>query len=460
MSSTPVQEARRILDRMTKAIAGARLSKQQPKVVGRNVLESIHRFVQSVQTNLHLDRVRAECERELQQEDVNLISRKTELFDELRSLRHDVAVGFPRVIDEEQARPDDHRPYSLARFDAYMEGAGRVPSEIDEEANHLGSARGAEILSVVLRRHVPDDRPPDDPLAEILSKVDNLKDRFLKVRSTHLMLRKVHPAAKWRSFVQVVADCDPEIDSPGWILNRIDREVPPFRHYVRFLHEPNSLETEDYQWLEIFAAEVSNDALTISSEFHSRLGGTASARWLLQRYARRCRWLRLDEMREAVATGQPREKELLLTRDAAVFLFDQGLNVLTEQSLGQHRYDVIGGSLLVEGKILSARKSPISVVANGLAQLQSYDAALKHEGLTLEPFLVLFRLGGRVADLPSDYLIGSMRVTIVLIDLSPSSETGSKAKAALVITADDIKAALAARISHRRRSAGRRWGRR
>lgn len=456
MSSTPIQEARQILDRMTKAIVGARLGKQQPKVVGRNVLESIHRFVQAVQTNLHLDRVRAECERELELADAKLISRKADLFEELRSLRRDVASAFPRVIAEEQQRPEDHRPYSLARFDAYMDGAGRKPNEIDEEANHFGSARGAEILSVVLQRYVPDDRPPGDPLGEILAKVDNLKDRFLKIRSTHLVLRKVHPAVKWRTFVEVVSDCDPEIDSPAWILNRIDREVPPYRHYVRFLHEPNSLETEDYQWLEIFAAEVSNDAVTISSEFQSRLGGMASARWLLQRYARRCRWLRLDELREAVA-GESREKELLLTRDAAVFLFDQGLNVLTEQSVGQHRYDVVGGSLLVEGKILSAKKSPLAVVADGLAQLQSYEVALKHEGLTLEPFLVLFRLGGRAADLPSEYMIGNLRVQIVLVDLSPASETGSKAKAAVLITAENIKSALVARMARRRhRTAGRR----
>jgi hypothetical protein len=386
MISTPVHEARQILDRMTRAVTGARLGKQQPKVVGRNVLESIHRFVQAVQTNLHLDRVRAECERELEQAEVRLIARKADLFEELRSLRRDVASGFPRVIDEEQRRQDDSRPYSLARFDAYMNGAGRAPNEIDEEANHLGSARGAEILSVVLRHYVPEDRTPDDPLGDILAKVDGLKDRFIKVRSTHLVLRKVHPAAKWRNFVQVVSECDPEIDSPAWILNRFDREVPPFRHYLRFLHEPESLETEDYQWLEIFAAEMSNDAVTIGSEFQSRLGGVASARWLLQRYARRCRWLRLDELREAVATGRSREKELLLTRDAAVFLFDQGLNVLTEQSLGQHRYDVL-----------------------------------------------------------------------VLVDLSPSSETGSKAKVALLITAEDIKGGLAARTTQRRRGAvGRR----
>lgn len=116
--------------------------------------------------NLHLDRVWAQCERELELAEAKLISTKADLFEELRSLRRDVASGFPRVIDEEQRRPEDHRPHSLVRFDAYMGGAGRRPNEIDEEANHFGSAHGAEILSVVLRRYVPDDRPPGDPLGE------------------------------------------------------------------------------------------------------------------------------------------------------------------------------------------------------------------------------------------------------------------------------------------------------
>jgi hypothetical protein len=91
---------------------------------------------------------------------------------------------------------------------------------------------------------------------------------------------------------------------------------------------------------------------SVATDFQSRLGQQASTAWILERYARRCRRLRRSELTGMLAALRATDKrELALTRDAAVFLFDQGFEVLTEQPAGTHRYDIIGEPLLVEAKI-------------------------------------------------------------------------------------------------------------
>lgn len=447
MSANPIEEARRILDRAAKAVAEARLRGQPSAVVGRYVLESIHRFTSTVGSNLHLDRARADCERDLDEKRARLFSRKTDLLGQLNQLRQDAAARFPAIVEPAQTGgPEDpfSRRASLTGFDRWMAGAGKEPAKIDEEGDHLGCATPADALCVILKRLLPEDVPVEDndPRLATLLRAEALKDELTKVRRTQILLGKIHPAAKWARFLEIVRDCNPEVGSVAWHIGSA-LDSPPFRHYARFLHDEGSLEREDHNWLETFAAEVANDVITIASELQSRLGTRASTRWLLERYARRCRWLRLQELNASVAATKSDRKEPFLTRDAAVFLFDQGLNVLTEQSLGQHRYDVIGESLLLEAKIFSDRKTPLAAVVNGLRQLHQYDAALGNEGLKLEAVLVLFRLGGRSVDLLPEYTVGNLRVAVVLVDLGPSSQSGSRAKTSFNLTAEAVATELA-----------------
>lgn len=168
----------------------------------------------------------------------------------------------------------------------------------------------------------------------------------------------------------------------------------------------------------------------VASDFHARLAGRATVAWVLKRYARRCRRLRLEEMVRLINDPKTKGKsELVLARDAAVFLFDQGFEVLIEQPMGSHRYDIIGEPLLVEAKIYDDNRPGLAAVADGLAQIHQYANDLADEGVHVEPVLLVFRLGGPRATAVPEYKIANLRVTIAHVDLGTSAESGSRATA-------------------------------
>jgi len=278
----------------------------------------------------------------------------------------------------------------------------------------------------------------DPRLKPFVRKVQGIRAQIVRIRRTYFLLERVHPAAHWACLRRVTEDSNPVVDSAAWTLGQGSVAVAPYKHYVRFIFSPRSLKTEDAAWLETFRADLVASVTAVQSEFASRLGSRASATWLLQRYANRCRWLRRRDLVEALRQVKGQRKEIYLTRDVALCLFDQGLDVVTEEARGQQRYDVIGTALLVEGKIQTAKRSALSAAAGGLKQLHQYYTALSNEGVELEPVLVLFRLGGSAADLPSECSIGNLKVSIAYVDLGDSSESGNRSGPPQVITPEMI----------------------
>jgi hypothetical protein len=104
-------------------------------------------------------------------------------------------------------------------------------------------------------------------------------------------------------------------------------------------------------------------------------------------------------------------------------------DVVIEQTHGQQRYDILAPSLLIEAKVYSSKRPPLTAVVRGLKQIHQYATALASEGATPEPILISFRLDGPVADGVAEYTIGNLRVSVVWIDLGPSKESGSLARA-------------------------------
>jgi hypothetical protein len=425
---------------VAKPIIDAVPDKRPPQAVGRTLLENIHRFVSAVGANLHLDRARADCQRELEEQLARVSLARTDLWDQFQDLREEAEVQFPSLT-ESKTIPGIARSNlgSLASVDLWLKNARR--SDIADE--HVIWAHPAQTLWMTLQRLSPPDTELDEttPLYAVVSRVETLRHQLMRLQRTCSLLTTTHPAAKWSALRDVVHDCNPDINSISWLLEQ-GGNAPRFRHYAHFLRDEGSLGRDTIDWLEAFSAEMANAVSAIRSELQSRLGNRASALWLLERYAKRCRRLRRQELTALVKAQRPAERERFLTRDAALFLFDQGLEVLTEQSLGQHRYDLIGESLLVEAKIISKDKRPLAAIVDGLKQLHQYQIALGHEGHKPEPVLVLFRLSGRSVDLPTEYVMGNHRVAIVLVDLGLSSESGHNAEASTTVTIEDINAKL------------------
>jgi hypothetical protein len=134
-----------------------------------------------------------------------------------------------------------------------------------------------------------------------------------------------------------------------------------------------------------------------------------------------------------------------LAEEAALFMFDQGFEVLTEQSLGQHRYDIVGSALVVEAKIYDeGSSSAVKVVTAGLKQVHQYTCTLRGEGVAVEPVLLLFRLGGGYLEPLPEYEIAGLTVSVTKVDLGLSESSGSRAMAPPPqVTQEDVDKAMA-----------------
>jgi hypothetical protein len=339
--------------------------------------------------------------------------------------------------------------FSLSYVDSLLSAFEDVPDPDSTEArdDELGGCvEPARALLAILQEVVPGlgVSPRDSTLRSFSKRVGAVRDLLLGIRRSFLLLHSVHPANKLRWLRDVAHGCNPERDSPDWILRSLSGE-----HQTSDIAGLRALQFDlralDPIWFETFRVEGIGNVVVVRSEIHARLGHRASAAWLLQRYAQRCRWLRRDELQKLTGGKAGRRQELNLTRDVALFLFDQGLEVLTEQGRGQQRYDIIGPSLLVEAKVQARRRSARSAVIAGLKQIHNYHTALSQEGIVPDPVLVVFRVSGPHADLPSEALIGNLTVPIVYVDLAPAPESGSRASPPEVVTAGAIAAGVLGR---------------
>jgi hypothetical protein len=447
LNPTPIEEARHALTLSAVAVVEAcRSDAADARLAGRTILTAIHRFVRTVIGNVHLSRARADCCLEYLGGRGAILKRKVDLVRRVHHFRQGAQERFPVLAEsaDPASLPADDL-YSLARFDVLvsriLENGGDV-DEGDVSDPQAETGEVVEVLRTLLTEWLPSKgvARSDRNLVDLLSEIRAMHNEMTQVRRAQSLIEQVHPATRWNDLESIVADVNPSVDSKEWLLAHA-AQIAPYRAYYRFLFEPRAVEPEDLAWLEAFKQQISADVRTVRADLETRLGTRASFAWLLDRYARRCRWLRLREL-QAALKGEIRDKERFLTRDAATFLFDAGFDVLTEQSLGQHRYDVIGKELIVEAKIYKEGRSSFKAVVEGLQQIHSYVTALSNEGLSLEPILLVFRIDGPVADLPREHTVGTLNVAIVQVDLGSSSESGSKARAPIVVTPDAIAGRL------------------
>lgn len=180
-------------------------------------------------------------------------------------------------------------------------------------------------------------------------------------------------------------------------------------------------------------------------QYRTRTAASRSA--YLRRYAARCMWFRRDELveriRRARAAGRT-DIERILADDAAAYLFDCGLFVLTEVNLRPTRMDLVADAgndlLLVEAKIYGKDRTGLEAATQGLRQLLDYAADLTAAGLAPHNYLLLFRNGGkRVAWTSTPIEIQGTTVEILEVDVSPSLDKGRKAGPPVTCTAEELR---------------------
>ncbi len=170
----------------------------------------------------------------------------------------------------------------------------------------------------------------------------------------------------------------------------------------------------------------------------SRLGAHEQ---IVNRYKIRCMWYDPSEVHNL---GLQSDGEVALTRHLALYLYDQGLPVVSRLRVGIHEPDVaeLGqGAILIEVKKYHAQERPSRVrekLIRGLAQLHAYLNAFEAHTEIREAYYVVYRLGGPLVEMPRYVRTPRFNICTVLIDMGEAHESGSRQSRPVVITEADL----------------------
>ena len=261
MSATPIVDARKLLDLTTRAIVmAAKPSRDEVSgdlLGGRHLIESIHRFVRTVEGDVHLRRVREECQRAYREERGRNTARKVRLLRELKAFHAKAQLAFPDLARlASDGNPD---PFSLEEFSPRISASSwilthRRRNPADENA---GCVHVADLLRIALSESLPAAGvdPDDRTLKVLLRELDQKVDELRHARNESFVLKRVHAAEQWAELVNVVEQTNPGLDSSAWLL--IKHDGNRFGRYRRLILDPTSINDDDRIW---FASRRSNYA--------------------------------------------------------------------------------------------------------------------------------------------------------------------------------------------------------
>jgi hypothetical protein len=207
---------------------------------------------------------------------------------------------------------------------------------------------------------------------------------------------------------------------------------------ARPIDDPLGDQHENHRFTEIIN-RLRYDAEKVREDLLRRIGTVRSLRAVVERFKVRAEWH--DRERLRILGGEPQRGEARLRDELARYLFDAGLNPITEVVLGNVRADIVAvapPTLYVEAK--QYEQNPGKVVKDGIKQIWDTAGRRSEEPYGIrEAFLVVFRRGGRRIQLPDQVRGFAITVHLVLIDIGDAAQTGSRQRSTpLVLTADEL----------------------
>jgi hypothetical protein len=436
-------EARRALRRAAENLLGVRVPKltssdplvfQASARAGETLLLHAQNLSRLVDGNLHLQRVARESLLDFEHAREAIIESNLRLLEDLRLLRNDLLRQFPLVAERPSAgaaEPDPLREeFSLEAFDDHLKAAFSIREvTIDHGSEQHFEAPYRQFRHLLIPPFRGSRRLGDDEIGPYEEQLTALHRHAKSLRRDLHLQERGHPGARWKWIWTLAQGLNPAPFTSEDLLGEACGELPGYGPIYHFL-SGDMVDESDRVWLVGFRERLADNVRVVTSDFEARLGTRASAAWVLHRYARRSRRLNLRAMRQLVESkGAKRRKEQQLAEHAALFMFDQGFEVVTEQSLGQHRYDIVGEALLIEAKVYGDKDaSGVKVIVDGLKQVHQYAVAFRNEGLEVEPVLLIFRVGGRLLPTLDEYKVSGMAVAIVHVDIGSAESSGRRAK--------------------------------
>ena len=206
-------------------------------------------------------------------------------------------------------------------------------------------------------------------------------------------------------------------------------------------YRPNKLSQAD---IESIIRDRKEDLKRVYEAVRQEIGTTRLHFQILDRYRTRCHWYNQEYLRKQVLTPDGtfvRDREDILTRDLALYLYDQGVTVLYKTKLGKHEVDLLEldakHPMFIEVKAYKESGAKAELVS-GIGQLHAYLSSYEAHRNISEAFYVIFRLAGPIYELPS--IVRTNRFTIypVLIDLGLSSESGRRQPKPVIISEEEV----------------------
>lgn len=390
-----------------------------------------------------------------------------EEIESIKVLRDDVLRAFPELDDSDMEPPQsilegtwDYES-SFAHFGDLVQGTKRIPGErIPSSVGAYDDDSTPGVLLNILRskirikldesdRQANQQRSVGVKVAPVSKELDGLWARCRSLDEQH--------SYRFRAFVNY------RRTSPGQglvnmrdIAQRLNREPAKFSSLREYAQSRSFADIVGYGYLEDLLYQDNPNEREIQTVVEAgrryahlayeglreRIGRLGARVQVIERYKTRCTWFEADAVR-AIAESQG---ELGLTRHLALFLFDQGLPVVTRLKLGVHEFDVAGlaeGSILVEAKVYSGRQAPAVVKRNvlqGVSQIHSYLNSFEAATGIREAYLVVFRAGGPLLDMPDRITTPRLSIFPVVIDVGEAKESGSRQPKPIVIAEEDLPA--------------------
>jgi len=269
---------------------------------------------------------------------------------------------------------------------------------------------------------------------DLEQKLQVFDERILEIQETHdsalrtfLVVARSHPGASWLRLMGYAGSLtqplsyNAAVESGSLDGRRLANAALGLGQYDHEKAEPES-----------YREQVLSDLDVVSEEIRHRVGLHLSNWALVHRFKTRCQRFNAAELREAAARD-PGKAEEILTRAAAAYLFDCGLNPLINPQIASLRPDLFDPatpfSLYIEAKQYDS--APREKIISAAAQVWDTWNEIEEPYQVREAFLLIFRRAGPLVifDGPPPHLNGRA-LHPVLVDIAEATEKGSRARSA------------------------------
>ncbi len=420
-------------------------------LAGPRTLIALPRVLEFLARHPVLAGIVEEMRDEATKREATLTEQDTQCVSAMRSLWIAVGPTIRRLVVDTAKNPDvrDDSRSTLEGIDRLFEQVPRVAFPRDALPPANGSLTGKIVAAIEPYsewiREAADSRLPSEAAAvqAFFYEVSQTKLRNDHQHRRFWLDAHVLAGAAIERLKHVAARFNPLLTDEIW---RDERRREELAAYLRSKEEIEELygdgSSKGRRDLAETIEAVKSDLRLVCKDLTHRLAIGRSHFALVRRFAARTERFDAERFR-ALAEQDSRAAEAHLTQEFARFLFDQGMNPLVDTRIAGLRPDILEPHLeapiYVEAKQYGDA-NPRVIVTHAVRQVWDTWGRLANTYHLPEAFLVVFRIGGPRVLLPESVVDHGRRLYLVLVDIGPATESGSRQKsAAITMTEEELR---------------------